>query len=145
MARSATGWEAKLRPDLQPKVVRDPRVGDRLLVATPLVLGEEVARVGRGQVIAVSELRERLAQRFGADRTCPLTTGIFAAILAGAVAQDLARRRKPRWPIWRLVRDDGSLHANWPMDARFRATQLRAEGLRVTRSGSAWRVLRASG
>ncbi|MGE5339448.1 MAG: hypothetical protein ACM3PU_16585 [Gemmatimonadota bacterium] len=141
MARSRSGWESKLRPELQPRVVRDPKLGDRLLIATPLLIGEEVARVGRGDVITFSDLRARLAARFKADRTCPLTTGIFAAILAGVVGEDIARRRKPRWPIWRLVRDDGVLSPKWPLDSRYRAALLRDEGLRVTRDKLTWRVL----
>ena len=141
MARSRSGWEAKLRPELQPRVVRDPRHGDQLLIPTPLLVAEEVARVARGKVLTLSELRGSLAKRFKADRTCPMTTGIFAAIVAGAVSEDIARRRKPRWPIWRLVRDDGTLNPNWPLSGRYRAALLREEGMRVTRGKMAWRVL----
>lgn len=144
MARSRTSWEAKLRPELEPRVVRDPRLGDRLLIATPLLIAEEVARVPRGEVITFSEVRARLARRFKADRTCPLTTGIFAAVVSGAAGEDITRRRKPRWPIWRLVRDNGMLSPNWPLDSRYRATLLREEGVRVTRAGETWRVLHAA-
>jgi len=141
MARARSGWEPKLRPELEPRTVRDPRLGDRLLIATPLLIAEEVARVARGNVITFSEVRARLARRFKSDRTCPLTTGIFAAILSGVVSEDIARKRRPRWPIWRLVRDDGTLSPNWPLDSRYRAALLREEGLRVTRAGTTWRVL----
>lgn len=140
-ASKRINWEGKLRPEMAPKVVTDPRVGDRLLVPTPLLVGEELTRVPWGQVLSISELRQRLAHRFGADRTCPLTTGIFAAILAGAVASDLKAHRKPRWPIWRLVRDDGVLQKNWALDPLYRAATLREEGVRVTRAGATWRVL----
>jgi hypothetical protein len=126
---------------LQPRVVSDPKHGDKLLIPTPLLVGEEVARVPSGEVITFSQLRERLAQRFNADRTCPLTTGIFAVILAGAVSADITRERKARWPVWRLVKDDGCLNANWPLDARYRASLLRGEGLRVTWMKANWRVL----
>jgi hypothetical protein len=141
MARSRANWNDKLRPALVPRVVDDPKRGDKLLIATPLLLAEEIARTPRGAVITLSELRERLAKRFDADRTCPLTTGIFAAILAGAVGDDILHERKPRWPIWRLVKDDGSLNPNWPLDARYRAALLREEGLRVTWMRTGWKVL----
>jgi len=140
MPSGRRSWDAKLKPDAQPKVVRDPRLGDRLLVPTPMLVAETVAAVPAGQVLTVTELRARLAARFGADRTCPLTAGIFAMVIAGAVADDLARRRPPRWPIWRLVRDDGRLHDRWPLDERWRAAQLRAEGVRVGHNGG-WKVL----
>lgn len=138
MAAARAGWEAKLRPDLEPKVVDDPRQGGRMLVATPLAVAAEVAKVRRGEVLTAGELRARLARHFHADRTCPLSTGIFLAIVAGAVSEDLRRGRKPRWPVWRVVADDGSLHPKWPLDARWRAAMLREEGLRVLRCPSGW-------
>jgi hypothetical protein len=140
MAVATAGWEAKLRPDAEPKVVDDPRQGGRMLVATPLVVAAEVARIHRGAVLTVGELRDRLARHFHADHTCPLSTGIFLAIVAGAVSEDLRRGRKPRWPIWRVVSDDGSLHPNWPLDARWRASKLREEGQRVMFRRDGWSV-----
>lgn len=131
-------WQAKLRPDLVPKVVEDHRRGRRLLLPTPLLVGEVVAAIPRGHVMTVGQLRAALARRFKADTTCPLMTGLFATILAGAVAEDLGQGRAPRWPVWRLVRDDGSLHAKWPLDARYRATLLREEGVRLTRRSEHW-------
>lgn len=139
--RAPLGWNAKLRPELAPRVVDDPRLGGRLLLPTPLLVGEAVAAVPRGQVVTVGQLRRTLAERFDADRTCPLMTGIFATILAGAVAEDLGQRRKPRWPIWRLVRDDGTLHPKWPLDTLFRATRLREEGARITHRRGHWAVI----
>lgn len=137
----ATDWNAKLRPELEPEVVTDRRLGDRLLLPTPLLVADVIAEVPRGQTITVSALRNGLAQRFGTDRTCPLMTGIFAKIIAGAVADDLAHGRKPRWPVWRLVNDNGTLATTWPLDALYRATRLREEGVRLGRSAGHWQVL----
>jgi len=92
------------------RVVEDSRNGKSLLLPTPLLVGEAIAAIPRGHVMTVTQLRRALAERFNAESTCPLMTGMFAMILAGAVAEDLGQRRKPRWPIWRLVRDDGTLH-----------------------------------
>lgn len=139
--RERLSWETKLRPELQPRVVTDKRSGESLLLPTPLLVGEVVASIPAGQVMSLSHLREQLARRFNATKTCPLMTGIFAGILAGVVADDLAQRRTPRWPIWRLVRDDGTLNPKWPLDVLYRATTLRAEGLRVTRRSGTWAVL----
>jgi alkylated DNA nucleotide flippase Atl1 len=134
-------WEAKLRPALQPSIVADKRSGQSLLLPTPLLVGEVIASIPRGHVITYSCLRAQLARRFNAESTCPLMTGIFASILAGAVADDLAAHRKPRWPIWRLVRDDGTLNPKWPLDVLYRASLLRAEGVRLTRRRGTWAAL----
>lgn len=134
-------WEAKLRPELAPRVVEDSRRGRSLLLPTPLLVGEAVAAIPRGRVMTIGQLRRALAERFNADSTCPLMTGMFATILAGVVVEDLGQRRKPRWPIWRVVRDDGTLHPKWPLDPLYRATMLRQEGVRLTRRNGHWAAL----
>lgn len=139
--RARPTGESQLRPELEPRVANDPKLGDRVLTPTPLAIVEEVSRVPRGQVLTFSDLRARLAARFKADRTSMPSTSAFAAIVAGAVRDDIAHHRRPRCPIWRLVRDDGRLSSNWPLDSRYRAALLRDEGLRVTRDKLNWRVL----
>ncbi|HTN49140.1 MAG TPA: hypothetical protein VMK32_06895 [Burkholderiaceae bacterium] len=140
-ARRALDWNAKLRPGLEPEIVIDKRYGDRLLLPTPLLIAGEIAAIPSGATLAVSALRRTLAARFGADRTCPLMTGMFLKIIAGAVADDLVQRHPPRWPVWRVVGDDGRLSTVWPLDALYRATRLREEGVKIGRKGDAWQVL----
>jgi alkylated DNA nucleotide flippase Atl1 len=139
--RARLSWSARLRPELAPRVVEDSRRGGSLLLPTPSLVAETVAAIPRGRVMTIGQLRRALAQRFEADATCPLMTGIVATILAGAVVEDLGQRRKPRWPIWRLVRDDGTLHPKWPLDALYRATMLRQEGVRLGRRNGHWAAL----
>jgi hypothetical protein len=139
--RARANWEPKLRPELAPRVVEAQRGGGSLLLPTPLLVAEEVAAIPRGHVLTMSALRAALARRFNADATCPLMTGIFATILAGVVVEDLEQRRKPRWPIWRLVRDDGTLHPKWPLDPLYRATVLRQEGVRLTHRKGHWAAI----
>ncbi len=43
--RKAIDWNAKLRPELEPEIVSDKRLGDRLLLPTPLLVAEEIAQV----------------------------------------------------------------------------------------------------
>jgi len=68
-------------------------------------------------------------------------TGMFVKILAGVVAEDLAQRRQPRWPVWRLVNDNGTLSTTWPLGALYRATRLREERVKLGRRAGAWQVL----
>jgi alkylated DNA nucleotide flippase Atl1 len=139
-ASSRKAWADRLRPDLLPEIVADRRHGDRLLLPTPLLLAEVIAQVPRGATITMTQLRDRLARRFGADRSCPLMTGTFVRILAGVVKEDLAQRRQARWPIWRLVGDDGRLSTTWPLDDLYRATRLREEGVTLGHARGAWQV-----
>jgi len=138
--RTRTSWVEKLRPDLEPKVVADPKRRATLLVPTPLVVAAELCRVKRGRLITPSALRERLARRFGADATCPLTTGIFLHILAGAAEEQLRAGRRPVGPYWRVVDERGFLNAKWAPGPERQAEHLRREGHRIERAGAKRRL-----
>ena len=124
-------WSDKLRPDMTPVVGDDPKGRGKMLLPTPLLIAEEMSRVRKGRTITVSELRDRLAKQFGADFTCPLMTGIFFNIVAGAAEESLAAGKKPIAPYWRVVRDDGSLSPKTTLGPERQAGHLREEGHRV--------------
>jgi len=133
--RSRTPWASKLHPAFEPQVVPDRR--GHMLVPTPLLLAAELRRVPRGRLITPAILRARLARRAGADFTCPMTTGIFLNILAGAAEEALAAGRRPVAPYWRVVDDAGRLPPKFPPGQARQAAHLRAEGHSVSRD---WRV-----
>ena len=133
MMRTRTSWIPKLRPEQEPKLVKDPHGTGRMLVPTPLLVAEEVRRVRRGRLVTSRDLRERLAARTGADITCPMTTGIFLSIIAGAAEEQLAAGKRPVAPYWRVVGDNGRLNPKWPPGPERQAERLRREGHRVTR------------
>jgi hypothetical protein len=141
--KAGVPWVTKLRPDLNPKVVPDTRGPGTLLVPTPLLVAEEVRRVRRGRLVTPAAIRERLAVRFGADRTCPLTTGIFLSIIAGSAEEQLAAGERPVAPYWRVVDERGRLNPKFPPGTDRQAMHLRREGHRVLRvkNGAAWQVV----
>jgi hypothetical protein len=98
----------------------------------------EVAAIVRGQVMNVSALRARLAERQGGGTCSAAALGRCLILLAGVVAGDLRRGRRGRWPIWRVLNDNGQLPGNWPLDARWRAATLRSEGRPVRFLKGAW-------
>ena len=111
-----------------------------MLVPTPMLVAVEISYVRSGRLLSVSALRNRLAAEAGADFTCPLCTGIFINIIAGAAEDDVAAGRKPVAPYWRIVRDDGSLSEKLPPGAARQAWWLRTEGHKIRRTGKKWRV-----
>ena len=133
-------WRDKLRPDQRPEICEDPRGHGKMLVPTPMLVASEVSRVRRGRVLTVSALRNRLAARAGAEFTCPLCTGIFLSIIAGAAEDDVTAGRKPVAPYWRIVRDDGSLSEKLPPGRARQAWWLRAEGHKIRRAGPKWQI-----
>jgi alkylated DNA nucleotide flippase Atl1 len=145
---SRTPWRVKLeKPSVPlPKIVRVPpkwrkQYGGTMAIAHPLDVDALVRRIRKGSVATVRQLRERLARKYGANHTCPLTTGIFLRIVAEVAEEDRRAGKKNLAPYWRVVRDDGSLNDKFPGGARAQARRLRAEGLAVTfGKGSAARV-----
>ena len=131
--RSRTPWKLKLHPEQRSEVVSERR--GKMLVPTPLLVARALRRVPAGHLITAAQLRARLARKAGADFTCPLTTGIFLNILAGATEEALAEGRRPVAPYWRVVEATGRLPAKFPPGPRRQAAHLRAEGHRVSRDG----------
>lgn len=114
-----------------------------MLVPTPLLAAEEIRRVRRGRLVTPADLRERLAARFGADQTCPLTMGILLHIVAGAAEEQLVAGKRPVAPYWRVVDEKGALNPRTPPGPERQATHLRNEGhvvRRLTGSGR-WKVV----
>ena len=138
--RSRVPWTQKLRPELKPKVVDNPRGPGTMLVPTPLLIAAEVRKVRRGQLVTSSALRERLARNAGADATCPMTAGILLHIVAGATEEQLSAGRRPTAPYWRVVGPKGELNPRWPPGPSRQAAHLRAEGHMVVRRAEGWRV-----
>ena len=136
-------WVDKLRPDLKPKVVHNPRGPGTMLVPSPLFVAEAIRRVRSGRLITPRVLRERMAQQFGADQSCPMTTGILLHIVAGAAEEQLHAGRRPVAPYWRVVDDKGRLNQKSPFGPARQAAHLRREGHRVERltGGGGWRVV----
>jgi len=130
---SRTPWRLKLKPEQQPLVVPDPR--GRMLVPTPLLVAKALRRVPSGRLITAAQLRRRLARQSGADFTCPMTTGIFLNIVAGATEEALDENRRPVAPYWRVVDDKGRLPPKFPPGPARQAAHLRAEGHQVSRDG----------
>lgn len=111
-----------------------------MLIASPLAVAEAVEQVPAGRVIPMGELRARLAEHYGADYTCPLTTGIFLRIAAEAAVEEGEGGRQT--PYWRVVRDDGRLLDKLPGGAAAQAKLLLAEGVACRAAGAkGWRLV----
>ena len=136
---------AKLDKPQEPKVVRVPPKmsrfgGSTMLIPTPKLVDELVRKIPKGKLATVSELRRKLATKFKADVTCPLTTGIFLRIAAEAAEEDRANGRKRVTPYWRVVKDDGALNPKFPGGVLEQARSLKAEGFDSVMNGKTMRL-----
>lgn len=128
MKHSRLPWATKLRPDMKHDVTRDPKGRGQLLLPTPMLVAQEISTIPSGALMTFPALRARLARRFRADLACPLMTGIFFNIIAGAAEEELAAGHSPVAPYWRVVRDDGTLSPKTPAGPDRQAEHLRQEG-----------------
>ena len=113
-----------------------------MLVPTPLLVAEEIQKTKVGELVSPAEIRIRLAQRFKADLTCPLTTGIFINILAGAAEEELKEAKPVTAPYWRVVDEKGFLSEKTPPGPELQARHLKEEGHIVERVKNRWRCVR---
>lgn len=139
---SVPSWVAKLRPDLEPKVITVARTGRPMLVPSPMLLAREIRKVRKGRLTTPKRLRERLTASSDAASTCPMTTGILLSIVAGAAEEQIRAGRRPVAPYWRVVEENGTLRAKNPAGAAVQARHLRSEGhaIRKEPNRDLWRV-----
>ena len=72
--------------------------------------------------------------------TCPLMTGIFYNLIAGAAEEQLGAGMPALAPYWRVIRDDGTLSPKTPEGPERQAERLRQEGHAVRPQRSRLRV-----
>jgi alkylated DNA nucleotide flippase Atl1 len=141
--RSRTPWSEKVNRPAEPKIVhikpgwgqwQRQFGGGTMLIATPRHIQKLMEKARKGRLLTIGQIRERLAKDFGTTTTCPLTTGIFARIVAEAANEELESGKLRVTPFWRLIRDDGTLMEKFPGGAAEQAKLLRREGHTIVAS-----------
>ena len=135
---SRTPWREKLEKQQCRKIVPVPRkmvaqLGPgKLLIPTPLDVDAEIRRSHPGELLTSRIIRTRLADKYGADTTCPLCTGIFLRIAAETAAEDEREGRPEITPYWRVVGENGELNPKFPGGVATQARRLLEEGHKIT-------------
>ena len=135
--KSPKTWREKMNNPKLPKLVPlTPNVRSRsgsttMLVPSPEEIEAFIRTIPSGSVATFSEMRDFLAEKHGADATCPMTAGLFLRIAAEA-GEEGARHGVPNTtPYWRVVKDDGSLNPRLPGGVKRQAAKLKKEGHQV--------------
>ena len=71
--------------------------GDKMLISSPEKIADFIYAIPKGSFFTIKELRRGLALKAGADKTCPVTTGIF---LRMAIEQN---KDDVNFPYWRVI------------------------------------------
>ena len=139
-SKAKSTWREKFKRPQEPQVKPAPekwseKFGKKMLIPTPALVDETVRKVGKGKLVTLGQIRTRLAKKFNADFTCPLTTGIFLRIVAEVAEEDKAGGKKRVAPYWRVLKDDGTLNPKFPGGDSAQANYLRQEGFSIVKKG----------
>ena len=113
----AKTWQEKFDTKKEPivkvleKSFADMKQGEKMLISTPAEISEFLKGIPKGSTLSLSELRKELAKKHKADKTCPVTTGIFLRIITERSLELMGEGKEPLAPFWRVI-DPNSPLAN---------------------------------
>lgn len=85
----------------------DIELGEKMLIATPKIVDDYVRQIPKGKETTMQQMRKDLAAAYHADKTCPMTSGIFLRIVAEAAYEEY-QAGKPIskiTPFWRIMNE----------------------------------------
>ncbi|MDQ8729962.1 hypothetical protein [Bradyrhizobium sp. LHD-71] len=105
--------------------------GEVMLIPTPKIIDAFIAGIPRGICLDVKTLRARLAKKYKAEVTCPITTGFHLRAVAEVAIEKLKRGAKPCevTPFWRVLDENAPTTAKLSCGAAFVQKQRKAEGI----------------
>ena len=79
--------------------------GETMLVPSPRIVADFIAKIPAGHSMDVKTLREKLARKYKAQVTCPITTGFHLRTVAEAALEARARGAgiTEITPFWRVL------------------------------------------
>jgi hypothetical protein len=109
----------------------DMPANSMMLIATPKIIDGYVRAIPKGKAVSLQNMRKDLALEYGADYTCPVTTGIFLRIVAEAAHEQLAAGKalKSVAPFWRVVEEKSPLNKKLSFGTEFVTEQRKKEGI----------------
>ena len=85
--------------------------GSNMLIASPPIINDYVKSLPYGKFVEPSTMRDDLAKKYKADKTCPVTTGIFLRIVSEASYEEYQSGDDLETiaPFWRIVKLNSKL------------------------------------
>jgi len=81
-----------------------------------------------GKLTTINEIRAKLVQEHGATIGCPMTTGIFAWVVANAANEAAEEGRRDATPYWRTLKSGGQFNGKYPGGVEAQTACLEKEG-----------------
>ncbi len=111
MGNKRKTWAEKMKPNMVPHVERtakkfaDIPEGAKMLIVTPEVVDKYLRSIPEGVHTSLQQMRKDLAADYGAEYTCPVTSGIALRITAEHAYEELTAGTpiKDITPFWRMI------------------------------------------
>jgi hypothetical protein len=104
--------------------------GSFMYISTPQEIDAYVRAIPYGQAVSVVQMRGDLANKNGADFTCPLTTGIFLRIVAEAAFENIDTAGVAGvTPFWRVIEPKSNLAGKLSFGGDFVQRKRSEEGI----------------
>jgi hypothetical protein len=132
-----TSWAKKLNSSKTHEVKPAPiniagmKAGQIMLVPTARIVDDFIRTIPRGVSMDVKTLRAKLARKYKAEVTCPITTGYHLKTIAEAAFEALQQGAKLReiTTIWRVLDESTPTTKRLSYDPAFIMDQRGREGL----------------
>ena len=130
-------WQEKLNDGREPHVELSDKnfagilAGQRMLIPTPKLIDEYIRQIPKGKTVETTTLRQDRALEYGAEVTCPLTTGIFLRIVAEAALEE-HQKGKPVGeitPFWRVIEENSNTAKKLTFGTAFIKDQRKKENI----------------
>lgn len=121
--------EAKV--EVLDKDFADMKVGEKMLVATPQIVDAYIRHIPKGKEGSLLQMRKDLAAEYHADKTCPVTSGIFLRIAAEAAYEEYENGKaiSKITPFWRIINEKSPAAKKLTFGTAFLLEQRKKEGL----------------
>lgn len=140
-------WTEKLNDDKDlPKVIKINKKLSKVwgkgtcVIPAPREVDALMRKIPEGKVATINDVRARLAKKHHTTIACPITTGIFARIAAGAAEEAAERGEKNITPYWRTLKQGGVLNAKYPGGIEKQKRLLEKEGHIIQKKGEKFSV-----
>lgn len=121
----------ELKVEVIDKDFADMKKGEKMLIATPLIVDDYIRHIPKGKEGSLAQMRKDLAAEYHTDKTCPVTSGIFLRIVAEAAYEEY-QQGKPIskiTPFWRIINEQSPAAKKLTFGIDFLFEQRRKEKL----------------